>query len=206
MFANLVVFNNQSVGGIRQVNSAIRLVKEVAGSDMLGNWQHKANEVLLSGLETIQDYNENPNAPKFQIGEPPIFQAGSSNDSSNCSTPTPEKHPDSRDFRDSNSPMVNRTPLLRKGENIINVAKKNEQPRRKTETPPNSPKKNSANVHPFAKHSFFMNTPPRRYEPPPYTFKELMQMNTNRIGVYPALSRPKNYISSSFSPKYPNTK
>lgn len=198
--------NNQSVGGIRQVNSAIRLVKEVAGSDMLGNWQHKANEVLLSGLETIQDYNENPNAPKFQIGEPPIFQAGSSNDSSNCSTPTPEKHPDSRDFRDSNSPMVNRTPLLRKGENIINVAKKNEQPRRKTETPPNSPKKNLANVHPFAKHSFFMNTPPRRYEPPPYTFKELMQMNTNRIGVYPALSRPKNYISSSFSPKYPNTK
>jgi len=57
---------------------------------------------------------------------------------------------------------------------------------------------------PFAKHSFFMNTPPRRYEPPPYTFKELMQMNTNRIGVLPALSRPKNYNSSSFSPKISN--
>ena len=90
-------------GGIRPVNSAVRLVKEVAGSDMLGNWQHKANEVLLSGLETIQDYEKNPNAPKFQVGDPPIFQAGSSNESSNCSTPTPEKFPN------SNSPMVNRT-------------------------------------------------------------------------------------------------
>jgi len=205
MFANLVLFNNQSIGN--RVNSAVRLVKEVAGSDMLGNWQHKANEVLLSGLETIQDYSENPNAPKFQIGEPPIFRAGSSNDSSNCSTPTPEKNPnDSRDFRESNSPMVNRTPLLRKGENIINVAKNKEQHNRKTETPPNSPRKANPNVHPFAKHSFFHNTPPRRYEPPPYTFKELMQMNTNRIGVFPALSRRKKYNSTSFSPKYPNIK
>ena len=103
MFQPCVSFTNPA-GGIHQVNSAVRLVKEVAGSDMLGNWQHKANEVLLTGLETIQDYKQNPNAPRFQVGEKPMFQAGSSNESSNCSTPTPEKTQ-----KIGQSPMVNRT-------------------------------------------------------------------------------------------------
>ena len=53
------------------MSSAIRLVKEVAGSDMLGQWQNKANKVLLAGLETIslrENHDSGDSNTIFRIG------------------------------------------------------------------------------------------------------------------------------------------